>query len=555
MEVLQRGEVHDVVVIGSGASGAMAAHALVEHGVRVLMLDAGWKFDRSLSWAHVLPFEADRRLQQGDRPQQFRLDAREQPYLTPEGRPFDLYRTWGWGGKTNVWGRVSLRMADLDFAGPERDGWDIPWPIRYEDIAPYYDRVEQLIGVTGGDDDSDSLPGSRYHLPPVRPRCTEVLLTRAAESLGIPCVPIRRAVLTRPHGGRSACHYCGSCGSGCRTASYFNATDYLLLPAIETGRLEIVSGAVAARVTTDSEGRASGVQYFERESGAERHVRARTVVVAASAMDSTRILLNSQSTRHPNGLGNGNDQLGRNYCEQVRFHRHGFLPQLFGRGYTNDDGIGGGHTYIPRFNHRLRGLDYLRGFGIQMWMNGCQTTGVNVAERMPGLEFGAGFKRRVEERYPALASLHPYGEMLPRPDNRVTVDPDRTDRYGVPLMHIDVRFSDNEMKMVRHMHQVADEILKTAGAEMVPASPDEHDPPGAGHPRARHGPHGRGSGPLDAQPLQPDARGGQRLRRRRLVVHHRVREEPDADDSRPRLARRRLPGGGAARGAAVRATD
>ena len=347
VEVLQRGEVHDVVVIGSGASGAMAAHTLVEHGVRVLMLDAGWKFDRSLSWAHVLPFEADRRLQQGDRPQPFRLDAREQPYLTPEGRPFDLYRTWGWGGKTNVWGRVSLRMADLDFAGPERDGWDIPWPIRYADIAPYYDRVEQLIGVTGGDDDSDSLPGSRYHLPPVRPRCTEVILTRAAESLGIPSVPIRRAVLTLPHNGRSACHYCGSCGSGCRTASYFNATDYLLLPAIETGRLEIVSGAVAARVTTDSEGRASGVQYFERESGAERHVRARTVVVAASAMDSTRILLNSQSTRHPNGLGNGNDQLGRNYCEQVRFHRHGFLPQLFGSGYTNDDGIGGGHTYIP----------------------------------------------------------------------------------------------------------------------------------------------------------------------------------------------------------------
>ena len=207
MEILQRGEVHDVVVIGSGASGAMAAHTLVEHGVRVLMLDAGWKFDRSLSWAHVLPFEADRRLQQGDRPQQFRLDTREQPYLTPEGRPFDLYRTWGWGGKTNVWGRVSLRMADLDFAGPARDGWDIPWPIRYADIAPYYDRVEQRIGVTGGDDDSDSLPGSRYHLPPVRPRCTEVILTRAAERLGIPSVPIRRAVLTRAHNGRTACHY------------------------------------------------------------------------------------------------------------------------------------------------------------------------------------------------------------------------------------------------------------------------------------------------------------------------------------------------------------
>ena len=279
------------------------------------------------------------------------------------------------------------------------------------------------------------------------------------------------------------------------------------------------------------------------------------MVVAASAMDSTRILLNSKSSRHPNGLGNGNDQLGRNYCEQVRFHRHGFLPQLFGRGYTNDDGIGGGHTYIPRFNHRIGGLDYLRGFGIQMWMNGCQTTGVNVAERMPGLEFGAGFKRRVRERYPALASLHPYGEMLPRPENRVTVDPDRTDRYGVPLMHIDVRFSDNEMKMVRHMHRVADEILHTAGAEMVPADPDEHDPPGAAiH---EHGTVRMGADPgaLGAEPLQPDARGRQRLRRRRLVVHHRVGEEPDADDSRPRLAGRRLPRGGVAVHAPVGETD
>ena len=479
MEILQRGPVHDVVVIGTGASGAMTAHTLVEHGVSVLMLDAGWKFDRSESWAHVLPFEVDRRRRDGEAPPGFRLDTREQPYLTPEGRPFDLWRTWGWGGKTNVWGRVSLRMSDLDFAGPEREGWGIPWPIRYADVAPYYDRVEQLIGVTGGDDDSDSLPGSRYHLPPVKPRCAEVILSRAAGRLGISAVPIRRAVLTRPHGGRPACHYCGSCGSGCRTASCFNATDYLLMPALETGRLEIVSGAVAARVLTGDDGRAAGVQYFERESGTERVVRARTVVVAASTMDSTRILLNSKSGRHPAGLGNGSDQLGRNYCEQVRFHRFGFLPPLFGQGYANDDGIGGGHVYIPRFNHRLTGLDYVGGFGIQMWGNGCQTTGVNVAELLPGLEFGAGFKQRVRERYPALAALHPYGEILPRPDNRVTVDETRTDRYGVPLMHIDVTFGDNEMRMVRHMHEVADEILHTAGAEMVPARPDEHDRPGA----------------------------------------------------------------------------
>ena len=163
---------HDVVVIGSGASGGMAAYNLTQLGVKVLMLDAGGKFDRTNLWTHVLPFEADARLRAGEAPPPYFLDSKnEQPYLTPEDKPFNLIRVWGLGGKTNVWGRVSLRMSDLDFRSAELDGWGIPWPIRYADLAPYYDRVDQLIGVCGGDDDSDVLPGSRYHMPPPPPRC------------------------------------------------------------------------------------------------------------------------------------------------------------------------------------------------------------------------------------------------------------------------------------------------------------------------------------------------------------------------------------------------
>ena len=473
MQVAREREVHDVVVIGSGASGGMTAYNLTQKGVKVLMLDAGTKFDPDGFWSHVSPYEQIERQHNGEEPPNPYLSTREQPYLTPDDKPFDLARVWGWGGKTNVWGRVSLRMSDLDFAAAERDGWGIPWPIRYADLAPYYDKVEQLIGVCGGTDSSDSLPGSRYHLPSPAPRCAEVLVKKSAEGMGIPVVPVRRAVLTQRHRGFPPCHYCGACGRGCRTSSFFNATDYLLADALETGRLDIVSNSVVARVLVDENGRANGVQYFDRRSGREEQVRARVVVVAASTMDSTRILLNSRSPQHPNGLGNGNDQVGRNYCEQVRTHIQAFLPQLFDAGYSNDDGISGAHVYIPRFNHRLGKLDYLRGFGIQMWATGCGTTGETVASSVGG--FGASFKREVKKKYPALVQLHPYGETLPRADSRVTVDETQTDAYGVPLMRISVAYGENERKITRHMTQTCEEILHNAGAEIMPFDPEGVD--------------------------------------------------------------------------------
>ena len=469
----------DVVVIGSGASGGMAAYNLTQKGVKVLLLDAGEEFDRRYFWTHTLPYQADARLRKGDEPPRFFLDKKEQPYLTPEAKPFDLMRVWGRGGKTNVWGRVSLRMSDLDFAAAERDGWGIPWPIRYADIAPYYDKAEQLMGVCGGTDDSDVLPGSKVLMPAPAPRCGEVFLRKACDKLRIPVVAGRRANFTRPHRGFAPCHYCGACGQGCDTASFFNSADHLIPQALETGNLEIQPNAVVARILVDANGRASGVQYFDRKTGAERQVKARVVVLGASAMDSTRILLNSKSTRFPNGLGNGSDQLGRNFCEQIMVHVRGFLPQLYGRGYTNDDGIGGEHVYMPRFNHRpdRPKPDYLRGFGMQFWNTGSQTTGADVAQYLPG--FGASFKAEVKKRYPALVSLHPFGEVLPRPENRVTVDESRRDRYGVPLMKVDVAFGDNERKMRKHMYDTCQEILETLKAEIVPIDREANDPPGS----------------------------------------------------------------------------
>ena len=467
MQVITPPRVYPVIVIGSGASGGMAAWNLTSQGIDVLLLDAGEKFDRSKYWTHVTPWEARERRARGDGPPALYLDPKEQPYATPADRPFGLTRVWGHGGKTNVWGRVSLRLSDLDFKGPERDGWEIPWPISYADISPYYDRVEQLIGVCGGTDDSDSLPGSKFLQPPPAPRCAERLLQRGAATLGIPMVAGRRANMTRPTRGFPACHYCGACGSGCDTASFFCSADHLLPFALQTGRLDIRSNAVAARILVDDRGLASGVQYFDRRTGTEQQVLGKVVVLGASTVDSTRILLNSMSARHPNGIGNSSDVIGRYLCEQIRFHVRGYMPVLVGTPTRNDRGISGEHVYMPRFNHRPgHRRDYLRGFGAQFWNTGASASGAHAgSERIPG--FGVGLKREIKRRHPAWFEMHPYGEVLPYAHNRITVGDSGTDRYGVPLVKIDYRIGENERKMTEHMADTAEEIIKAAGGVLV----------------------------------------------------------------------------------------
>ena len=467
MQVIRAAGVFPVIVIGSGASGGMAAWNLTRQGVDVVLLDAGERFDRSKFWTHVTPWEARERRARGEAPPQFFLDTKEQPYATPPDQRFDLVRVWGHGGKTNVWGRVSLRLSDVNFKDAERDGWEIPWPISYRDIAPYYDRVDQLIGVCGGTDHSDILPGSRFHLPPPAPRCGERLLQKGATKIGIPIVAGRRANMTRSVRGFPACHYCGACGQGCDTASFFNSADHLLPFALQTGRLEIRSNAVAARILVDDRGLANGVQYFDRRSGAEQQVLGKVVVVAASTVDSTRILLNSKSRRHPNGIGNGSDVIGRYLCEQIRLHIRGYLPALAGTPTRNDRGISGEHIYMPRFNHRPgHKRDYLRGFGAQFWNSGASAGGAHAgSESVPG--FGVALKREIKRRHPAWFEMHPYGEVLPYAHNRITVGDSGEDRYGVPLLKIDYRVGDNERKMAEHMADTAEEIVKAAGGVLV----------------------------------------------------------------------------------------
>ena len=480
MQVIRPRKVYPVVIVGSGASGGMAAWNLTSKGINVLLLDAGSKFDRANFWTHVQPWEAREREARGEHAPKFFLDTTkgEGKYLTPPDRPFELIRVWGHGGKTNVWGRVSLRYADLDFKGPARDGWEIPWPIEYKDVAPYYDKVEQLIGVNGGDDDAESLPGSKVLLPPPTPRCGERLLWQAFDKLNLPMVHGRRANMTKPVRGFPACHYCGNCGAGCDTASFFCSADHLLPFALKTGKLEIRSNAVVGRILVNDKGVAEGVQYFDRQTGAEHQVYAKVVVMGASAVDTTRILLNSKSTQFPNGIGNGSDVIGRYLCEQIRVHVSGFLPRLVGNGFQQDRGIGGEHIYMRRFTNERQNLPFLRGYQMQFWNTGCIPSNLpTVGRTLPG--FGADLKREIKRHFPAWVELHPFGETLPYADNRITTDESQPDRFGLPMLKIDYRIRENERKMTDHIYDTLEEIGKTAGIEWVHFTRGELDSNGS----------------------------------------------------------------------------
>ena len=235
----------DVVIIGSGASGGMAAWNLVRKGAKVLLLEAGEKFDRNEFWSHIKPWEERERGKYGESPPNwFGTPLPDSPYQTPEDKPFWLGRVWALGGKTNIWGRVSLRYSDLNFQEPSRDGWETAWPVTYDELSPYYDNVERKIGVCGGDDHTPWLPGSKNYLPPVNLRCGEQLLSKAAAKVKYPAVHIRRANLTQGHSGRAPCHYCGACGRGCDIGAFFNSYDHLLADALGTGNLEPLGTAI-----------------------------------------------------------------------------------------------------------------------------------------------------------------------------------------------------------------------------------------------------------------------------------------------------------------------
>src|SRR5712671_4820366 len=367
---------YDVCVIGSGAGGGMAAKVLTEGGLNVVMLEAGpqiypEKDYKMLMWPYDLPHRgagiggrASENFSEFLAPNgAWQIEG--EPYTSAEGANFQWFRSRIVGGRTNHWGRIALRFAPVDFQSKTRDGLGDDWPISYDDLAPYYDQIDRLIGVFGSKESLPNEPNGVF-LPPPLPRCHELLVKQAADRLHVTCIPARLSILTRPLNGRAACHYCGQCNRGCKTNSNFSSTNVLVGPALQTGKLTLKTNAMAREITLDKNGRASGVTYIDTTDGSEHHIAARVVVLAASACETSRLLLNSKSASFPNGLANGSGTVGKYLTDTTGSDVGGFVPKLMDPIPHNHDGVGGMHVYMPWWLDNKK-LDFPRGYHIEVW--------------------------------------------------------------------------------------------------------------------------------------------------------------------------------------------
>jgi choline dehydrogenase-like flavoprotein len=392
------------------------------------------------------------------------------------GTRFDWWRARMLGGRTNHWGRISLRFGPDDFRGKTIDGVGDDWPIGYDDIRPFYDRVDRLVGIFG------SVEGLRNHpdgifLPPPRPRCYELLVQQTCGRLGITCIPARISVLTRPHHGRAACHYCGQCNRGCRTNSNFSSPGVLLTPAMATGRLTLLTNAMAREVTVDRRGLASGVSYVDKVTGTDRHVRARVVVLAASACESARLLLNSKSSRFPDGLANSSGTVGKYLTDTTGTGVAGVIPRLMDQIPHNEDGVGSLHVYMPWWLDN-RKLDFPRGYHIEVWGGlGQPTYGFmgDIQKYPSGGGYGQQLKDDYRRYYGATIWLSSRGEMVPNADSYCEIDPAVVDQWGIPVLRFHWKWSEHEIAQSKHAQETLRGIITAMGGQTLDSMPTGAD--------------------------------------------------------------------------------
>jgi choline dehydrogenase-like flavoprotein len=395
-----------------------------------------------------------------------------EPYTTAPGQRFAWFRSRMLGGRTNHWGRISLRFGPDDFRRKSLDGLGDDWPIGYEDLAPYYDRVDRLIGVFGSREGLPNHPDGIF-LPPPRPRCWELLVKRAADRLAIPCIPSRLSILTRPLGDRPACHYCGQCARGCATNANFSSTNVLILPALATGRLTLLTDAMVREVTTNREGLADGVIYLDKTTGQEQRVRARIVVLAASACESARILLNSRSSRFPQGLANSSGVVGRYLTDTTGTDVAGFVPALMDGLPHNEDGVGGAHLYMPWWLDNAK-LDFPRGYHIEIWGGrGLPAYGIlGGIQRFPaGGGYGLQLKNDYRRYYGAVIGFSGRGEQIPNEHCYCELDPDVVDQWGIPVLRFHWQWSEHEYRQVKHMQETFRALIAEMGGQPLSAMP------------------------------------------------------------------------------------
>ena len=467
----------EILVVGSGAGGAMAAYELTRLGHKVVLLEAGRDYDPKKE-TPMFKRNGDAPLMGAATPDKdfgfydATIDGGwqvpDEPYTAAENSEFMWWRARMLGGRTNHWGRYSLRFSEHDFKGKSRDGLGADWPFEYADIAPWYDKTEALVGVCGTNTGLDDMPPSPEGVlqPPPQPRVPELLIAAAAKKLGIPAVPMHRAVLTRPLDNRAACFYATPCGHGCSIGAAFQTTTSLLPMAKATGLLDLRTDAMVKMVTTDDSGKVTGVSYIDKKTGAEQQLKARVVILAASACESARLLLNSKSAKHPQGLANSSGQVGKNLMDSTGANIGALVPALQGRPIYNEDGHTANHLFIPWWGHKAQAakqLDFPRGYHFELGGRFGEP-GANVDTGLQG--YGSELKQQVKQKYGAYVSFALRGEMLPNPDCYMDIDPTVTDKWGIPVARFHWKWSEHELKQVAHGLKTAKEILTLLGAEV-----------------------------------------------------------------------------------------
>lgn len=467
-------ELFDAVVVGSGATGGWAAKQLTEAGMKVAVLEAGPRITPKDFSEHVQPWQLkyrgnspkihDRRPIQGqvyacrESNQDWFVDDIENPYTTAEGQPFNWIRMRVLGGRSLSWGRQSYRMGDIDFKAASRDGFGENWPFSYADLKPYYERVERYVGISGREENLPQLPDSIFQ-PPMAMTCgEEILRDRVKQKMGRVVTIGRVAILTQPLNGRQPCHYCGPCEQGCMTFSYFSSPFTVLKDAEKTGRLTLIADAVASHITMDkSTGKASGVAYIDRTTRAPREVKGRVVVLCASTLESTRLLLNSA----PGGLANSSGVLGHYLMDHIYGGgASGEMPMLRANPWYGPPRRPNG-IYIPRFRNITEKTvnGFIRGYGYQ--------GGSSPSFRFDAPGFGASYKQAVRDSGKWTIDIGVWGECLARYENYVEIDGSKTDAWGIPVLKIHMKWSDNELKLFEDARQQGAEMLEAAGAANV----------------------------------------------------------------------------------------